>query len=202
MKTMMTVEDYLKLPYAVDIHWDSDDEFYVARVAEISECMGHGNSRSDAMDMAFDNLRDWIEDALESGAQIPVPVPSPELPSGKWLQRVPRTLHLELTKLAAQDGVSLNQWVVVVLSREAGYRAGSESQQITNLEGAADPSTGYLSLVRNEIAVIESWEIRDRAKPAALMGEYVHKLVEGLPSKSNLESSGRYGQENDHAKWN
>jgi predicted HicB family RNase H-like nuclease len=40
-------------------------------------------------------------------------------PSGKLNLRLPRSLHAELTELAAADGVSLNQWIVTALARQA-----------------------------------------------------------------------------------
>lgn len=48
------------------------------------------------------------------------PEPARELPSGKWVQRVPRSLHLELTRLAKIEGVSLNQLVVAILAEAVG----------------------------------------------------------------------------------
>ena len=48
---------------------------------------------------------------------------SPEdLPSGKWLQRVPRTLHRDLIRLAERERVSLNQLVTALLSEAVGAR--------------------------------------------------------------------------------
>ena len=38
------------------------------------------------------------------------------LPSGKFLVRLPRSLHAALARDAAAEGVSLNQWVVSKLS--------------------------------------------------------------------------------------
>ena len=43
-----------------------------------------------------------------------------DLPSGKWLQRVPRTLHLKLSALAKREGISLNQLVVSILAEAVG----------------------------------------------------------------------------------
>lgn len=203
----MTVEEYLKLPYALDIAWDSDDEIFVARVAEIPECSGHGASRAEAMDMALDNLRDWIEEALEAGEAIPQPVPIPELPSGKWLQRVPRTVHAELVVLAARDGVSLNQLVVSILSRELGYRSGTSTTETLSLAGSVasmDPSSTQWRSMLEEIAVNQSWKIRDLAKPHPLDEAYLNRLVTLLPQKSKEENLDlkTYGEDFDHKNWN
>ena len=50
------------------------------------------------------------------------PAISEELPSGKWLQRVPRTLHRDLIRLAERERVSLNQLVTSLLSEAVGAR--------------------------------------------------------------------------------
>ena len=200
----MTVDEYLKLPYALDIQWDADDEIFVARVGEIPECTGHGTSRGEAMDMALDNLRDWIEEALDAKEAIPQPMPVPELPSGKWVQRVPRTLHAELAALASKDGVSLNQLVVSVLSREVGYRAGTVNNESVNISAAANPSTGQWNIILQEIAVNESWKILDAVKPGTIDETYLHRLVNSLPQKlteGSFELKG-YGEDKDHKNWN
>lgn len=50
------------------------------------------------------------------------PASSEELPSGRWLQRVPRTLHRDLIRLAERERVSLNQLVASLLSEAVGAR--------------------------------------------------------------------------------
>lgn len=50
------------------------------------------------------------------------PALSEDLPSGKWLQRVPRTLHRDLIRLAERERVSLNQLVTSLLSEAVGAR--------------------------------------------------------------------------------
>jgi antitoxin HicB len=57
----------------------------------------------------------WLEVALEEG--IPIPEPRPEADySGKFVVRVPRSLHRELVQRAEEEGVSLNQYINVVLA--------------------------------------------------------------------------------------
>lgn len=68
-----------------------------------------------------------IEDCL--GRDEPIPPPRAkdrsevELPSGKWLQRVPRTLHRDLIRLAERERVGLNQ-LVTSLCQKRSARAG------------------------------------------------------------------------------
>jgi len=200
----MTVEEYLKLPYAVDIRWDADDEIFVARVAEIPDCTGHGSSRSDAMEMALDNLRDWIEDALETRQNIPEPAPLESLPSGKWVQRVPRHIHAELVSLANSDGVSLNQLVVSILSRELGYRSGIQRQQTIDVSASVDPSTACWSEAFAEIAVSKTWHIDDPLRVNLINPSFVDQLVDRLPNRLTMKDRDlrKHDKEIEHKNWN
>lgn len=68
--------------------------------------------------MIEDAMRAWIETALEDGYPIPEPRPTDQY-SGKFVVRVPRSLHRQLAEAATRDGVSLNTFVNVALARAA-----------------------------------------------------------------------------------
>ena len=53
------------------------------------------------------------------------------LPSGKWVQRVPRSLHKKLVSTAKREGVSLNQLVTSVLAAAVGKRQQETSRDAT-----------------------------------------------------------------------
>lgn len=57
----------------------------------------------------------WIEAAFDMGLDIPMPSYPPEY-SGKFNVRLPRSLHCRLAESAKEEGVSLNQHVVSLLS--------------------------------------------------------------------------------------
>jgi predicted HicB family RNase H-like nuclease len=46
---------------------------------------------------------------------------------GNWVQRGPRSLHLQLTKAARAEGVSLNQMVTSILAQQVNSRTVSEA---------------------------------------------------------------------------
>lgn len=119
---MKTLLEYLRLPYTRTVRWDDRDSMYVARVKEIPGCAAHGDTELAALEMLRDNMEDWFADCLEKGDAIPLPEDAVSLPSGKWVQRVPRSLHKRLTELAEQEQVSLNQLVVSYLSEAIGRR--------------------------------------------------------------------------------
>ncbi len=58
----------------------------------------------------------WIETAYEAGDEIPLPS-SDDTYSGKLLLRMPKSLHRCLAQKADRENVSLNQYIVSVLSR-------------------------------------------------------------------------------------
>jgi hypothetical protein len=65
-----------------------------------------------------DAIKAWIGAAKKAGNPVPPPSAreAEELPSGKVLLRLPKTLHALLIDCAARDGTSLNTCVVMLLS--------------------------------------------------------------------------------------
>ncbi len=113
---------YLDLPYTEVLRRDDEGDF-VAKVEELQGCVAHGGTRQDALDSLEKMKKLWLEDALENGGRIPEPVAEEVLPSGKWVQRVPRSLHRKLVSLAKRENTSLNQLVVSILSTHVGSTA-------------------------------------------------------------------------------
>jgi antitoxin HicB len=113
-----TVDDYLKLPYTIEIFRDETDDTsgWVARVVELPGCMTQGDSFAELAEMLDDAIRTWIETALADGDPIPEPRPLTDY-SGKFVARVPRSLHRELVQAAGRERVSLNAFVTMALSK-------------------------------------------------------------------------------------
>ena len=110
---------YRSLPYGITLRKD-DESDWVARVQELPGCTAHGGTQAEALERLEEVKTAWIEDAIEAGDAIPEPGVPEELPSGKWLQRVPRSLHKSLTDIAKREGVSLNQFVTMLLAEAVG----------------------------------------------------------------------------------
>jgi antitoxin HicB len=112
------VAHYLSLPYAIELRQYEDGTWF-ARMPELRGCVTEADTLEEAMEMIRDAQRAWIEACLEDGTPIPEPQPLPPY-SGQFRVRLPRSLHRELAERARQEGTSLNQVVVSVLSRAAG----------------------------------------------------------------------------------
>ena len=112
------LEYYMRLPYTIEMHKSSGDGWHV-RVKELSGCMSHGDTAEEAVAMIHEAMALWLEVSLEDGLPIPEPRDLDDF-SGKFVVRVPRSLHRELVERAESEGVSLNQYVNVALAQVVG----------------------------------------------------------------------------------
>lgn len=126
---------YMALPYTVVIRRDDDGD-YVARIEELQGCVAHGGTPDEALGSLVEVQSAWLEEAISSERTIPEPVREENLPSGKWVQRVPRSLHRKLTKIAKKESVSLNHLVSAILAEAAGTPALTTSAQVSVWEEA------------------------------------------------------------------
>lgn len=109
------IAHYMALPYTKLLRPDADGDI-VARVVELPGCSAHGENEEEALRNLQEAQRLWLEDCIEAADPVPEPEKEEPLPSGKWVQRVPRSLHQRLAKAAKSEGVSLNQLVTSMLS--------------------------------------------------------------------------------------
>ena len=108
---------YMALPYNFVTQFikDDDGDYYFSRVQELDGCHSHGKTRAESLENLMDALEGYLEVKLEYGDPIPEPTTS-ESYSGKFILRLPKTLHHKLADAAEKDGVSLNQYVLYKLS--------------------------------------------------------------------------------------
>lgn len=120
---MRTLEEYLELPYAIVVVHDSDEDGksgWVAEVEELPGCISQGRTPEEAVESVRGAMRDWIAVALEDGVTIPEPRTSADF-SGRFVVRVPASLHADLVRSADREGVSLNQFVMGALAGAVGW---------------------------------------------------------------------------------
>ncbi len=66
------VDDYLKLPYTIEMKKDEDGTLLVS-VKELEGCMSDGATPDEAYSMIEDAMRAWIGFHLEKDLHIPEP---------------------------------------------------------------------------------------------------------------------------------
>ncbi len=113
---MKTIEYYMSLPYRLEILPDLDEGGYVARYSDLPGCITTGDSMESVTENAEDAKKEWIAAAMENGASIAEPV-SMEGYSGQFKLRIPKSLHRRLAEHSKEEGVSMNQYCVYLLSK-------------------------------------------------------------------------------------
>jgi predicted RNase H-like HicB family nuclease len=115
---MKSLKDYLALNYRVTLYRDEEGD-YIAEIGDLQGCVAHGSTAAEALESLEQAKQVWMESRLAGGLEIPEPRPAQSY-SGKMLLRMPRYLHQQLSQQASAEGVSLNQYVVSLLSEAAG----------------------------------------------------------------------------------
>ena len=114
----MKIEEYLKMPYTYQIRKIDDESgsYYYGTVAELDGCQSSGETFDEAYENLTEAMEGYIEFKLEKGFEVPVPQNIEEY-SGKFLLRIPKSLHSKLALAAKNEGVSLNQYALYKLSQ-------------------------------------------------------------------------------------
>lgn len=115
---MKTLEYYMELPYKMEIVPDRYEGGYVVSFPDLPGCLTVGETIEEALKNAEDAKRVWLEAALEDGVRIREPQEL-ESYSGQFKLRIPRTLHKRLAEQARYEGISMNQYCVYLLSKNA-----------------------------------------------------------------------------------
>jgi predicted RNase H-like HicB family nuclease len=118
-KTIKSPEEYLKEPYSRVLIPDEESGTYTAVILEFPGCIAQGDTPQEAYDHLEDAAKDWIDAALDLKQEIPSPSQSLSF-GGKYLLRLPKSLHRQLALISEREGVSLNQFIVSTLSEKVG----------------------------------------------------------------------------------
>jgi predicted HicB family RNase H-like nuclease len=105
----------MKFKYPIEVFWSEEDEGYIAVVPDLAGCSAWGASEEEAIHEIHHAAQAWIKAAKCSGLDIPEPRLDSHY-SGKFLMRVPKRLHAALARAAKNQGVSLNQYVLYLLT--------------------------------------------------------------------------------------
>jgi antitoxin HicB len=133
------LEYYLNLPYTREFIPDPTGGWDI-RIKELPGCISQGETPEEAMRMIEDAMRLWLTVSLEDGDLIPEPRLEQEY-SGKFVARVPKSLHRKLVETAEQEGVSLNQLVSTTLAALVGDQFARPVLQVGDRKSRYTPHT-------------------------------------------------------------
>jgi len=104
--------------YPLNVFWSEEDGGFIAEAPDLPGCSAFGETEADAAAEARHAIVAWLEAAKAAGR--PIPEASVVEPvggySGKFVLRIPRSLHARLARQAKAEGVSLNQYIAHRLS--------------------------------------------------------------------------------------
>ncbi|MSS43152.1 type II toxin-antitoxin system HicB family antitoxin [Anaerosalibacter bizertensis] len=112
------IKYYMSLPYNYLIQpiTDESGSYYYGKVLELDGCQSTGETFEEAYKNLQEAMEGWLEVRIEYGDPIPQPL-GDENYSGKFVVRIPKSLHRKLATEAEREGISLNQYAMYKLSR-------------------------------------------------------------------------------------
>ena len=112
---MQALNDYMKLPYRMEIVEDQEEGGYVLSFPELPGCITCGETLESVLKNADDAKKAWLQAAIEEEWNIPEP-DSLRNYSGQFKLRMPRSLHRSLAEHSKREGISMNQYCLYLLT--------------------------------------------------------------------------------------
>jgi len=137
------------------VQWSENDQCYIAVVPELEGLSAFGNTPEEAVKELAKAKKLFLEVFEEDGEEIPEPdVLKPF--SGQTRLRLPKTLHASLSREAKKEGLSLNTFIVQLLSEK------------NSLKQAVKVFLGEIVRLEEEIKLLRQAVSENKAKPEAL----------------------------------
>jgi antitoxin HicB len=113
---MSKLTDY---PFEVRPLTSEEGGGYLISFPDFAECISDGETVEEAMENGRDALKATV--AALKAKKLSVPAPnSGGVASGKFVARVPKTVHAQLATRARAEGVSLNSLVLTFITQGLG----------------------------------------------------------------------------------
>ncbi|MCL1819877.1 MAG: type II toxin-antitoxin system HicB family antitoxin [Oscillospiraceae bacterium] len=109
------LEYYMGLNYKIEVFKDKNGDGYALRCPELRGCVTCADTIEDGMKMIEDAKLCWFEAYIEDGTPIPEPSNLEDY-SGQFKLRLPKSLHKLLSEKSQQEGISMNQYCLYLLS--------------------------------------------------------------------------------------
>ena len=107
---------YMNLSYRIEVIKEQEGSGYVLHCPELPGCITCAETVAEGMEMLEDAKKCWFTACLEDGVAIPEPVRLEDY-SGQFKLRLPKSLHKQLAQRSSEEGVSMNQDCVYLLSK-------------------------------------------------------------------------------------
>lgn len=169
---------YRSLNYRVELFFDPEEKCWYAEFPELPGCLAHGATKEEALANTVEAKEAWLEATFDSGRDIPEPRPEIEY-SGRFLLRVPKSLHQKLANEAEREGTSINRLAIQILSEELErrqtMRAVTDSIHVAVRDAFAESAKAPYTL--RWVATSRPGDIADRLHGMEILGSQISGVV-------------------------
>ncbi len=155
--------------YSVNVFWENEDQCFIATCFEFPLLSAHGDTREEALSEFQLVLEMAIESYTEDNLELPKPKTSVSH-SGQFRLRIPKTLHRNLSEAAEKENVSLNTYVISLLSENHTLKKIYSDQFkvmkkiVGNLTTIFDYQTNELQVHTQRLDLLESQQTIDQVQ--------------------------------------
>ena len=115
------MDDY---PFEIRKLTEEEGGGWLITFPDLPGCMSDGETIAEAIENGRDAFKCWMATIIEDNRPMPKPG---ESQSGKFVQRLPKSLHARLQVRAKREGVSMNALVAAFIAEALGKREGREA---------------------------------------------------------------------------
>jgi predicted RNase H-like HicB family nuclease len=127
--------------YSINLAWSDEDDCYIATIPELPGLSAFGDTPEEAAEEAKIAAEGFIEVYKKDGCKLPDPEKFSTY-SGQIRVRMPKSLHSKLAQEAKREEVSLNQYMVHLLSER-------------NIQNSIDKKLAVIREQKVDIIVLE-----------------------------------------------
>ncbi|MCL1809535.1 MAG: toxin-antitoxin system HicB family antitoxin [Clostridiales bacterium] len=106
---------YMNLNYRIEVIEDKEEGGYAFSCPDLKGCITCADTIQQGFEMIADAKKSWFTTCLADNIPIPEPSNINEY-SGQFKLRIPKSLHKALAERSQQEGISMNQYCVYLLS--------------------------------------------------------------------------------------
>lgn len=99
---------------------------YLITWPDLPGCMSDGETPEEAVENGRDAFSAWMDTHAEEG--YPIPKAGGSRASGRFVQRLPKSLHARLVARAKEEGVSLNTLVATIVAEGLGSKVAGRTR--------------------------------------------------------------------------
>lgn len=97
--------------YTYRIEWSEEDQVFIAKCLEFPGLLAHGKTSEEALKEIKVVVSESVKWLIEKKEEVPSPLGLKKF-KGKLTLRVPPEIHRKLAIKSAEEGVSVNQYIL------------------------------------------------------------------------------------------